>query len=100
MSALEKEANMNTAPMYVQNPINSATHGVNSEILKKLPWSLAFAVIPFIPDILETIRSIPTQIARNGYELRIKYDQIEFRFNKVDNGGETMKGGDNTELDD
>ena len=63
--------------------------------MKKLLWSLALASVPIIPDILETIRSIPDQMARNGYALHVKHGQTEVHFNRADIVGDAMKGDDN-----
>ena len=83
---------MNNVSTNVQNPV---TRGTDPDIMKKLLWSLALAAVPIIPDILETIRSIPDQMARNGYALHVKHGQTEVHFNRADIVGDAMKGDDN-----
>lgn len=83
---------MNNVSTNVQNPV---TRGTDPDIMKKLLWSLALASVPIIPDILETIRSIPDQMARNGYALHVKHGQTEVHFNRADIVGDAMKGDDN-----
>ncbi len=75
---------MNNAPENVYGPPSIRPYERNLDIMMKLPWSLALAAIPFIPDILETIRTLPDQIAKNGYGLRIKHGQTEVHFNRSD----------------
>ena len=84
---------MNTVPEY----INDSAHVPNTNYLKKLPWSLAFAMIPFIPDILETVKSIPDQIAKNGYALYVKHGQTEVHYNRADNVSGALRGGPNND---
>ena len=85
---------MNNVSTNVQNPV---TRGTDPDIMKKLLWSLALASVPIIPDILETIRSIPDQMARNGYALHVKHGQTEVHFNRADIVGDAMTGDDNDE---
>ena len=80
---------------YLDNVSDSTSMTTNSDLMKKLPWSLAFAVVPFLPDVLETIRSIPDQIARNGYAVHVKHGETEIHFNKADNVSGSLRGGDN-----
>jgi len=68
--------------------------------MKKMPWSLAFAAIPFIPEILETIRGIPDQMARNGYAFHVKHGQTEVHFNRADIVGNSKEGDDDEEQND
>ncbi len=83
---------MNNVPTNVTTPINMVAYGSNKDIMKKLPWSLALAVIPFIPDILDTIRSIPNQWANNGYAIYVKHGQTEVHFNRTEIVGDSLKG--------
>ena len=96
---LEKEANMNSISTNIQTPTTLKKNGEGTDIMAKLPWSLAFAAIPFIPDFLETLRSIPDQIARNGYALHVKHGQTEFHFNRAEIVGDVVKGGSDDEQD-
>ena len=83
---------MKSVPVNVLHPVSMVTHGVSPSIMKKLPWALALAAIPFIPDILDMIRNILNQITRNGYGLRVKYGQAEVYFNRADIIEAIMKG--------
>ena len=72
---------MNTVPIRVQSMPTMAFSG-NSDTyyLKKLPWSLTFAVVPFIPEILETIRTLISQMAQNRNALYVKHGKTELYF--------------------
>lgn len=91
---------MNNFPTNVRIPVDTRIYGEGTDLMKKLPWSLAFAAIPFIPDILETFRSIPDQMARNGYALHVKHGQTEVHFNRAEFVGDAMKGGSEDEQDE
>ena len=88
---------MNSVPANVLQPVSMVTHGVSPSIMKKLPWALALAAVPFIPDILDLIRSMLDQITRNGYGLHVKYGQAEVYFNRADIIGAIMKGDKGSE---
>ena len=78
---------------YLDHVSDSTSAAIGFDLMKKLPWSLAFAVIPFIPDILVTIRNIPDQMARNGYGLYVKHGETEIHFNKGENVSNSLNGG-------
>ena len=84
---------MNTVTTNTNNSATIANYGAGQDIIKRLPWSVALAAIPFIPDILDAIKSIPDQMARNGYALHVKHGQTEIHFNRADRVGESMEGG-------
>ena len=98
--SLEKEVFMNNFSTKVRTPADTRTFEEGTDLMKKLPWSLALAAIPFIPDILETFRSIPDQMARNGYALHVKHGQTEIHFNRAEFVGDVMKGGAEDEHDE
>ncbi len=86
---------MNNNSFKGKNPVDSYNTEGRSDIMRKLPWSLAFASIPFIPDILELIQSIPDQMAKNGYALHLKHGKTEIHFNKAENVSDSVKGDNN-----
>lgn len=90
---------MNSISTNVQTPATMKRCEEGIDLMNKLPWSLAFVAIPFIPDFLETLRSIPDQMARNGYALHVKHGQTEFHFNRAEIVGDVMKGGSDVEQD-
>lgn len=90
---------MNSISTNVQNPTAMTSYGEDTDFMKKLPWSLAFAAIPFIPDFLETLRSIPDQMAKNGYALHVKHGSTEVLFNRPEIVGDVMEGGSDDEQD-
>lgn len=94
---LEEEVIMNTVSLNEQTPKTMAACEFNKDICKKLPWSLALAVVPFIPDILDTIRSIPDQMAKNGYYFNVKHGQTEVDFNRADKANNFMNKSDENE---
>lgn len=83
---------MNNVPTNVKTSTNNTGYGLNKDLMKKLPWSLVLAIIPFIPDILDAVRSIPEQFASNGYALYVKHGETEIHFNKAEIVGDSLKG--------
>ena len=88
---------MKNVQMKEQKLANEATYQTRPDINKKLSWSLVLAMVPFIPDILGTIRTAFDKMVTSEYALHVKYGQAEIHFNKAELVSDSLKVAANDE---